>query len=236
MYIFLRGVSGSELEQVTDFLYNGEAFITQDEMKQFFETAEILQVKGLQEDWQGIGKNIKIELTPEFEDSNNEYENADHASLNNIANQETIVGASIIHNNDSVYDTFDEEIPGIDANKELDHQIAEMIEKTEDGKWKCKVCDKIAQRKVQVRRHAEIHIEGLSFTCDVCSKTCSTRQYLREHISKSHTGVFSCTVCDKTGMNRNSYHKHNNRYHRNSFIICRKNIFNETKSKKVFFF
>ena len=45
MYIILRGVSRSQLEQVTDFLYYGEASINQDDMKQFFETVNSLEVK-----------------------------------------------------------------------------------------------------------------------------------------------------------------------------------------------
>ena len=76
MYIFLKGVGRSQLEQVTDFLYHGEASIAQDEMKQFLETAELLQIKGLQEDWQGMGHNLQQELEPEFQNTNRKYEMA----------------------------------------------------------------------------------------------------------------------------------------------------------------
>ena len=207
MYIFLKGVSGSQLEQVIDFLYYGETSITQDEMKQFLDTAKLLKVKGLQQNMDGIDQNIQ----DEFEDNKNDYEEAYYASQNNIAEQETIDLLG-----DPVYDTFDREISGSNANKELDHQIMKTIEKTEDGKWKCNICGKIAKQKTQIKGHAETHIEGLSYTCDVCSKTCSTKQYLRQHISNNHTGGkdFSCKVCNKAGMNRSSYYKHNNMHHR----------------------
>ena len=207
MYIFLRGVSRPQLEQVTDFLYYGEASITQDEIKHFLDIAKLLQVKGLQQNVLDIDQNIP----DEFEDTKNDFEEAYYASQNNIAEQETIDLLG-----DPVYDTFDREISGSNANKELDHQIMETIEKTEDGKWKCNICGKIAKQKTQIKGHAETHIEGLSYTCDVCSKTCSTKQYLRQHISNSHTGGndFFCKVCNKAGMNRNAYHKHNNKYHR----------------------
>ena len=50
MYVFLKGVKRQELDQIADFLYNGETSIHQDEMKQFFEITKLLQIKGLQED------------------------------------------------------------------------------------------------------------------------------------------------------------------------------------------
>merc|ERR1712055_307089 len=121
MYIFLKGVGRSQLEQVIDFLYYGEASITQDEMKDFFETAKSLQIKGLQGDVQGMGENIQEELKPQLVDTNNEYEEAYYGDQNNINNQETIVDSSL---DDSVNATA-----GMYTDKELDQQIAEMIEK-----------------------------------------------------------------------------------------------------------
>ena len=47
MLIYLKGISSAELENITDFLYNGEANIAQGELTQFLETAQELQVKGL---------------------------------------------------------------------------------------------------------------------------------------------------------------------------------------------
>ena len=57
LLIYLRGVNIAELEHVTDFLYDGETFITQEELKMFLETAKELKIKGLQGDLQGIGQN-----------------------------------------------------------------------------------------------------------------------------------------------------------------------------------
>ena len=201
MYIFLKGVRRPQLEQITDLLYNGEVFIAHDEMKHFFETAKLLQIKGLRE------KELKPEV--EFEGTKRKHEVVDE-SLNNIENHKTNGdSASILE--DSVNDGQKD---GEHAKDDLDRQIAEMIEKTEDGKWKCKICGKLAIHN-SIKRHAEIHIEGLSYTCHVCGKSCSTRQYLGQHISNNHTGgVFSCKVCNKTGMKRNAYHVHKNMYHK----------------------
>ena len=47
MLIYLKGISSAGLEHDADFLYNGEAFVVQEELKMFLETAQELQVKGI---------------------------------------------------------------------------------------------------------------------------------------------------------------------------------------------
>ena len=50
LMIYLKGIRKVELEHVADFLYNGETCVTQRELKAFLETAQELQIKGLQSD------------------------------------------------------------------------------------------------------------------------------------------------------------------------------------------
>ena len=83
MLIYLKGISSAELEPLTDFLYNGEAFITQEYLKTFLETARELQIKGLLGHLQGVGENtsqdkksiqqdtehIKFEIKTEFDEN-----------------------------------------------------------------------------------------------------------------------------------------------------------------------
>ena len=48
MLIYLKGIRKDELDHVIDFLYKGEASISQEELNKFMETAKDLKVKGLQ--------------------------------------------------------------------------------------------------------------------------------------------------------------------------------------------
>ena len=48
LFLYLKGIKMSELEKVVDFLYNGEANVAQEDFNTFLNTAEELQVKGLQ--------------------------------------------------------------------------------------------------------------------------------------------------------------------------------------------
>ena len=47
-FIYLKGIKRLDLEYIVNFLYNGEAYIAQDELNKFLATAQELQVKGLQ--------------------------------------------------------------------------------------------------------------------------------------------------------------------------------------------
>jgi hypothetical protein len=46
-FIYLKGVKSKELEYIVDFLYFGEASLVQEELNNFLETAQELQIKGL---------------------------------------------------------------------------------------------------------------------------------------------------------------------------------------------
>merc|ERR1719369_253034 len=48
IFIYLKGVNRKYLENVVNFLYNGEVYVTQDELPKFIELAHELEVKGLQ--------------------------------------------------------------------------------------------------------------------------------------------------------------------------------------------
>ena len=57
MLIYLKGISSAKLEPVIEFLYNGETFIPQEELKVFIDTGKELQVKGLEGELTGIEDN-----------------------------------------------------------------------------------------------------------------------------------------------------------------------------------
>ena len=67
--------------------------------------------------------------------------------------------------------------------EEIDQTIEKMIEKV-DGVWKCMTCGRTDKLKGHMKEHVEIHIDGLSFPCQFCDKTYSSRPSLRTHINK----------------------------------------------------
>ena len=186
MVIYLKGIKMVHLDSVTDFIYEGETFVSQEDLEEFLETATDLQIKGLLGDLKGMEENSKNEHKRYHENNDNESE------LKNVANGEDSSKDMLIYprqNTSSLKeytaDLFDEAL-GVD--NELDIRVEDMLEKG-ISMWRCKVCGKTATHKSNLKQHAEIHIEGLSFSCNICNKTnktFATRNNLRVHIQRSH--------------------------------------------------
>ena len=68
-----------------------------------------------------------------------------------------------------------------------------LIDRMSDGNFKCKVCGKMSTEKVlrfrlpNMRRHVEIHMEGLTYSCSVCNKTFRSKNALSTHKSVKHS-------------------------------------------------
>ena len=171
----LNGVNKRDLDNILDFIYNGEIQIYQDHLDQFLEIAQRFQLEGL---IQGEGKQ-QIEPEPEqFEADNSLLEN----NTVDIVT-ETKATRNIVKNQN------DKKLVVVSSNfeniEELDQTVNDMIERVEGG-WqrRCRHCGKITRDIGAAREHAETHIEGLSFSCQYCEKTFRSRSSHRVHISK----------------------------------------------------
>merc|ERR1719245_2576544 len=78
--VYLKGIRIAQLESLIDFIYSGEAFITQEELKQFLEAGKELQVKGLQGELQGVQDTKEVEQT--IDHYNNEDDKMDNKDIN----------------------------------------------------------------------------------------------------------------------------------------------------------
>merc|ERR1719186_786502 len=77
-FLYLKGINRVELEHVIDFLYNGAAYIAQEELNKFLETAQELQVKGLQGKHEGQSDQnhsikSKSDVNPKFKENEKNY-------------------------------------------------------------------------------------------------------------------------------------------------------------------
>ena len=71
----------------------------------------------------------------------------------------------------------------IDAKAAVD----DIVMKVEDG-WQCRTCGRKSSSRTSsdIRRHAETHIEGLSFECTICGKSFRSRVVLKAHKARNH--------------------------------------------------
>ena len=171
----LNGVNKEDIENILDFIYNGEIQIFQDQLDQFLDIAQRFQVEGL---LQGEKEN-EPELEPEQFDSKDFPEN----NFKDTFPVET--------GRDIVKTQRDQKLIVVDSANfdnlnELDQKINEMFEKIDGGGQtrRCIPCGKITRDPCNAREHAETHIDGLNFPCQYCEKTFRSRSSLRSHTKK----------------------------------------------------
>ena len=175
--IYLSGVSTKNLLAVMDYIYQGEVQLYQEDLDSFLNTAQNLKINGLISD----GKEEPVKNENSEEDITVEEEicyNDDSEVLSNSvvkSKRETRPAASkVLAVNSS----------NIDAKAAVD----ELVERIEEG-WRCKSCGKTAKTASDIRRHAEIHIDGLSFDCPVCQESFRSRNSLNRHKHTKHRNI-----------------------------------------------
>ena len=156
-----------------DYIYNGEVQIFQENLDRFLSVAQRLKLEGLigdpscQQNSSVAGQaDVKVEDIMSPEEAIPIVPNK-KASRTNIA-EKVLVPMSANYN--------------IEVNKSLD----EHMEKCSDGSLKCLICGKVISsrnKKQDLRKHIETHIEGLSFPCNQCGNTFRSRNLLNVHRS-----------------------------------------------------
>merc|ERR1711909_11106 len=115
------------------------------------------------------------------------------------------MGSTEMNYADGILDQRNQENNQKIAKSDLDVQIKQMIEKSDDV-WKCKVCGKTSSNMGNMWQHTETHIEGMSHSCHICNKSFSNRPNVRNHIKNIHSKLFSCDLCGKSGMNKMTFY------------------------------
>ena len=57
------------------------------------------------------------------------------------------------------------------TQEEVEQTISDLITKESDF-HKCTVCGKLSKDRGNLKRHVEVHIDGLSYQCNLCDKIC----------------------------------------------------------------
>ena len=165
----LENINHEELNNMLDYVYNGEVNIEQNQLDRFLTIAQRFQLEGL------------------ISDESGELEEEDtHSSVVN--------NSSIIHPETENVDDF-KKVSQNGVNKqikinseefqtveELDEKIKENLSRVDGtSKWKCLMCYKESSHLTRAKEHVEVHFEGLSFPCQNCDKTFRSRSALRMH-------------------------------------------------------
>ena len=179
--IYLSGVSSVNLSFVLDYIYNGEVNLYQEQLDSFLECSEKLEIEGLlggkqeetsQEGWDSE-ENVQIkEKSPDEEKSLGTMK-----SISSVKTRSQGIRTQ-------VYDDKRIDVSSM-TPEEVEVEIERLFQKT-DGVWSCFTCGFTNVRKSHIRRHVEVHIDGLSYACNFCHKEFRLKDSLDCHISRVH--------------------------------------------------
>ena len=149
-----------------DYIYQGEVQLYQDDLNNFLDTAQKLQIDGL------------------IDGSNTGGDNGDGEDWKEN-NKPSVEEVKINTNQGHFTRTIEKQI--VDSNAINSYTAAdELVEKVEKDLWRCKTCDKKAKKSIDIKRHAETHLDGLSFECPICYQSFRSRNSLRSHKQLNH--------------------------------------------------
>jgi DNA-directed RNA polymerase subunit RPC12/RpoP len=116
-------------------------------------------------------------------------------------------------------------VPRVETSiEEADEKAEALIARIGETLY-CGECGKAMpkEKKWQMRRHVEVHLEGMSFPCDICGKHSKSTHGLYQHKSKQHpelkiindlTAAYKCNVCGKGSKTSKGLSNHKWKYHR----------------------
>merc|ERR1712126_460115 len=131
-FLCLEGVTANDLNNILDYIYNGEVQIYQEHLDMFLNIAQRFKIEGLL----GEGNEVKEELEEEIIIPSNILSSTIKKAEKKAKPEQLETFTSIQINNP---------IQPLDTNDihEIDQKLYEHMEKNSDGIYSCKICAKI---------------------------------------------------------------------------------------------
>ena len=168
--ICLDGVKFKDIQNILDYIYNGELRIYQDEIDRFLIVAQKLKLVGL------VGQ----------ENSLNEYHTEKIAES---SWEESVAELKDLKKTNNIKEDFILSLKNDDLNtiEKLNEKVEESYSKDNSGLFCCLFCSKTAKKINHIRDHVEIHFDGLKLNCNFCGKFYNSRDSLRHHVKRMHS-------------------------------------------------
>ena len=207
--LFLGGVSSTNLGFILDYIYHGEVKIFQEHLDGFLASAQKLEILGLLSDIQNQEAFTRQSsmtmdehfmkrdmISPKKEIVNNQPQPDPDDIKKSL--QFCIEEHSLLDVNDSLPSQVERQNSRstvMDANRynveamnpmEIDAKVKSMYQKI-DERWICLECSKTTNNMSNMKKHVEIHLEGLKYSCSSCSKDFRSKNLLYLHTkTKEH--------------------------------------------------
>ena len=187
--LYLSGVSSVNLGHILDYIYHGEVNLFQEQLDSFLETAQKLEINGLlgsSADPNPQDSTGNKQLSKEETFDQNQQEPIQLTEDKKIVNT---CGNVPLKSRQFKSAAFKGDVAKFDVSSlthaEIDLKMKELYQKN-DGIWNCLACDHSAIDGGNMRKHVEIHLDGLSYTCPLCQKEFRSKNILYIHTRKIH--------------------------------------------------
>jgi len=173
--ICLDGISSGDLNNIMDYIYNGEVQIFQENLDRFLNVAQRLKLEGL------MGNDNDDAQHDSKEDVNNKM----FSKEEEVHYPPTPVSSNNYHQiqKPREMEAVDKVMVPVSTEdvSEVENTVNQHVEKSSDGLYKCGLCGKTAKHIRNLKNHIETHLEGLSFPCQLCGKTFRSRNSYNTH-------------------------------------------------------
>ena len=188
--IYLNGFSSKDLNFVMDYIYQGEVQIFQDDLDDFLNVAQKLKIDGLisgDSSSRGSTKDEHIALNEEVGNYYEEENIKDDAVLDTMQpkvhsqDKKQVKTTSIVMQSSSEFVDSRSSLITTDIKAAVDSLFVK------DGEhYRCVTCGRSSSRNSDIRKHVEMHIEGLAFECKLCGESFRYRKIVENHKMRYH--------------------------------------------------
>ena len=221
--IYLRGIQSQEIQAVLQFIYTGEAEVSQERMGEFIRVANDLEVKEIKD-------NMTLPPVDDQSDEETIVENKEKEKKENIrycilCEYQTHARTSLLSHIKSVHEAV--RFPcdhcsyeGTTASNLRSHIIA----KHETEPLRCKDCDFTTRWRQALYTHKKSHdqVGGFKYPCAQCEYKATSETSLQKHIQNTHNGYngYACDQCDFKGTTKSILKEHSHTTHNGPLFHC----------------
>ena len=210
--LFIDGISSVDLQNVMDYIYNGEVQIYQDYVDKFLVVARRLKLEGLNDggntegnvDIQYIRPKVEVfqpldeeQIVAEAEDPL-KCEQESPKKKQNINEKQIITEAEdpLKCEQEAPKKKLGNSVGTVAVTQStedinpINEQVFKYLEECFDGgyryTYRCSLCGVRMPKKPHILNHIETHIKGVSYNCQICQKSFRNKNLWSSHKSRFH--------------------------------------------------
>jgi len=214
--IYLRRVRYIDLQNLLNFMYQGEVNVAEEDLARFLEVSEDLNIKGLSERNMGNSDSREIDSLDSIQANINQTmelkgQSAKKESEQNVSTYQSSGSISELKEMNERKSTFLSS-----KNKEIIKKNSKqnIISKLADKQFSCLKCDKIFSGESGLYCHTRSVHEEIRFNCDQCNYKATRKSELQRHVRSIHEGLrYPCDQCDYKATDKSNLRHHRLKRH-----------------------